>query len=213
MRGYAAKAIDPNSAVRQQAVAVSEAHKRLYPWCDRLRRLVAQHSQIDLPEVVIGTACLRRTLLGVYIIGRDELQLVGKVIINERYLDVLPLCWNLETLCHEVLHFAEELAGKMSHSTRSSYHTAWYRALAEQIGIPCTREGMSASNVLRADTPFGRLLVRHHVRLERMSEGPEKFVDPPISTTSRWTCGCTNVRAAVALRARCLKCSRRFQRV
>jgi hypothetical protein len=82
MRRKSSRGIDPNIAIREQAAAVSGVHRRLYPWADRLRRLVSEHTGVDVPDIVIGTARLRRNVMGFYVIGRNALRLRGNVMLN-----------------------------------------------------------------------------------------------------------------------------------
>jgi hypothetical protein len=218
MTRQVAKSIAANLAVRQQAEAVSLMHRRLYPWADRIRRLVGEDTGVDVPDVVIGTARLRRSIMGYYVIGRDAFRLRGSVMLNTIYLR-LPMCWVLEVLCHEVLHFAEELSGEMSRATHSAYHTAWFRRHAEQIGIPCTREGASVGNELSPSSPFGKLLLQHGIKLLALRGGGDDRpgphatrvgLPPPRTTQARFTCGCTVIRGARRVQAKCLVCGRVF---
>jgi len=209
-----------NAAVRRQAEEVSETHAALYEWAQRLRRLISKHTGVAIPEVALSIERGRRSRMGWYFVGRDGLQLEGRITINSLYLG-LPMCWLLEIVAHECLHFAEELAGEGSNATKSNYHTRYFREHARKLGWPCDRSGVSTINNINPETPFGFLLKKHGVKLIPLHNGNDKKRDTPVASmelpppktrAQRWSCSCTNVRAFTKLRARCLKCGERFRR-
>src|SRR5687767_13864849 len=60
------------------AAPPSVLHRKLYEWAKRLRRLVATHTKIRLPEVALAIERGRRGRMGWYHVGRDGLQLSGR---------------------------------------------------------------------------------------------------------------------------------------
>ncbi len=213
-----------NSAVREQAAKVSEMHARLYAWASRLRKLIAVQTKIDVPEVALAIERGRRERMGWYHVGRDGLQLQGRVTINSLYLG-LAECWVLEIVAHEILHFAEEIAGRSSKATRSSWHCLWFRQHAQALGFPCDEKGRGTISSIKERSPFGELLVGHGVSLVPLIDGGGRDtgsagglsgallkLPPPRGTMVRWSCGCTNIRAATVVTARCLRCGRPFER-
>ena len=213
--------LEANTAVRRQAIKVSEVHARLYVWAERLRKLIANHTGVAVPEVALAVELDRRKRMGWYQVGRDGLQLRGHINVNSLYID-LPECWLLEIVAHEILHFAEELAGESSEATRSSFHTAWFRWHAAALGFPCDEHGCGTITAIHPKSPFGAFLIRHRLKLVPFKIGGKGSssrggtssaikLPPPRSTMVKWSCGCTNIRAATKVEARCLRCGRRFQ--
>lgn len=63
------------------------------------------------------------------------------------------------------------------------------------------------------DSPFTRLLERHGVHLPPLAKSVVLERKRGESKLKKWTCGCTNVRVAVAdFQALCLKCGKVFSR-
>lgn len=221
---------DVNEAVRSQAVDLSKIHQKLYVWADRFGNLIGRQTGVDLLGIALSLEPGRKNRLGWYVIGRDGLQLRGRVTLNARYLD-RPFCWLLEVLLHEQMHFAEELTGKNSKAKQSAYHTAWFRKHAAELGIPCDLKGRSTITQIDPKSQFGKLLQKHGVAIvpepslgEGGTESGNDGDNGPRgggnrargkSTLKKWVCtpGCTIIRTGRAdIKAMCLVCRRKFER-
>jgi len=219
--------VEVNEAVRNQAVDHSDIHRELYVWADRMRPMLKEHAGIELPQIALALEHGRKDRLGWYVIGKCGLQLSGRVTLNARYIN-RPFCFVLITLAHECCHYAEELLGKQSKSKNSSYHAKWFRSLVADLGFPCDQKGRLTITQIDPDSPFGKLLTKHNIPLVGLHEGNEGDDDADgnggngkdgggdrekgKSTLKKWSCGCTNIRAAVQIKALCLLCRNKFER-
>ena len=147
-------------------------------------------------------------------IGRNAFGLKWNININRRYVGS-GLANTLVTLLHEAIHlWQEEFGKKKGKRNRNNYHNAEFRTKAKHIGIPCSNYGVT----LCYQDPFISFLRDHGVSVEckisSVLESDEKFIEPIVgkSKLKKWSCGCTNVRVAIAdFRAKCLKCNNEFQ--
>jgi len=114
----------------------------------------------------------------------------------------------LKVWFHELLHLWQELRGKPG---KHNYHNREYRLMSHHFGIEVDNRGHTLS--IAADGLFNKLIVSHGL--------PElKYLLPeaePVRTSCKmlkWVCskGCTTIRAAVEVRARCLRCGNEFHR-
>jgi hypothetical protein len=128
------------------------------------------------------------------------------VVINRRHLD-RPWAEVLQTLLHEMLHQWQHHHGQPSRR----HHNEQYRLKAQSLGIPCDARGVSLGIV--AGSAFAVLLQGHGITV---ATGPvdagRAAIRGPGSKLKKWRCGCTNVRCAVELTARCERCGERFVR-
>ena len=77
-----------------------------------------------------------------------------------------------------------------------------------EVGLQCERG--DGGKIRAYGEPFLSLLRRHGI--EAAAE-PAPFTQRGSSRMKKWSCGCTNIRAAVAVDAQCRRCGGTFQRL
>lgn len=180
----------------------------LHQWVDRFN---AEFCGGRLPRAAVSLSRDRRSRLGWYLPSRDGLSLNYRVNLNTRHL-TRKTDEVLETLLHELLHLEEHLFGKPG---KGNYHTRGFQKRCEDLGIPCDHRGCNLG--IRRPSPFTELLEHHGIPITvPMSEelrSALRHQEQPVTKLKRWTCGCTNVWAAVEVQAICTQCGKEFIRV
>jgi hypothetical protein len=191
----------------------SNLSEQLYIWFDRFNERF--FNNVLKPPVISFEKTSSRTL-GHYVIGRNAFGLKWNININRQYVGS-DLASTLATLLHEAIHlWQEEFGKKKGKRNRNNYHNVEFRTKAKLIGIPCNNYGVT----LHYQDPFVSLLRDHGVsvkcKVSTVVESEKIHIEPTFgrSKLKKWSCGCTNVRVAVAdFRAKCLKCNNEFQLV
>jgi len=118
----------------------------------------------------------------------------------------------LTTLVHLMVHTWQNHHGQ---SCKGWFHNKEFREKMAEFGILCNKNGHHTE----LGDPFVFLLKKHGV-IFHDKEGLNKSlcIQPRYklkgnSKLKKWTCGCTNVRVAVDLEAKCLKCENKFELV
>jgi hypothetical protein len=199
-----------NDEVKQHVVIVDDWRYRqavqvLHEWSERFN----QEFDLGLPTPAIQLERLSSRCLGTYQPGRNGFGLHHEITINTRHLD-RPLDTQLETLLHEMLHQWQALYGK---SGRGNYHNREFRQKASLYGFIVDARGCHLGI---EPGRFTILLAQYGVDMAALRV-PEE--EPVLAARTRrgdsklkkWSCGCTNVRCAVPLAARCLRCGNPFQ--
>lgn len=174
--------------------------------------------EIVRPPILLKLEAERPRRLGHYCPGRNDLGMRWEISINPRHLDRETEVQLAATALHENTHCFEDLAGVAPRS-RNGYHSALFRRLVEEWGIPSTPYGARLG--IREDSPFMQwardrgLSGDPMVVLEPDSESPELRRLPKRRS---WTCSCPaseRVQVLVArgttLEARCERCRERFE--
>jgi SprT-like family protein len=156
-----------------------------------------------LPVSFVRFERARRTSGGRYLRGRNSVGALHEILLNTQHLD-RPLHEVLGMLLHAMIHEWQELYGTPG---KGGYHNREFCARAQALGIPCPTRYEHACAEYR--DPFVALLRRHGVDVARSTPTPP---EPGFSHAKKWSCGCTNIRAAVVVEARCLRCGKLFQR-
>lgn len=173
-------------------------------WSDRLNGEL----RLGVSVPALRVKRMPRRTLGTYRQGANDLGLPYEVTLNERHLD-RPLAVRVLILFHELLHCWQELFGRAG---KNNYHNRQFRDKAASFGVIVDERGRTAEVLPGA---FLDLLARHGVDAAPLLKSrPEERDDGGggKSKMIKWSCNCTNVRAAVELRARCLKCECEFER-
>lgn len=158
---------------------------------------------VDVPA--IGLDELPRSRLGHYRYGRNAFGLADEIALNVRHAD-RPLSDVLATLLHEMLH---QWQAKHGAPGKRNYHNREFRLEARTYGLVVDEHGHSAV----VEGPFTRLLARRGVQVAdsaRCAAPAEAAAEPARGKNKKYRCDCTNVRCAVELRARCLRCGAEF---
>jgi hypothetical protein len=195
-----------NGTVRAYEEAAPWEHRELaatlHSWHDLFNEAFFLSA---LPPAFLRLDRARCTTLGSYRSGRNGVGAVHDLGLNTLYLD-RPLYHALAALLHEMVHQWQALHGHPGRSRQ--YHNQEFLAKCEAVGIPSLKSGCG---VAVYGNPFLAMPREGGVDL-----GPG--VPRPLgvrrgqgrSTLKKWSCGCTNVRAAVVLEVQCLRCGQRF---
>ena len=202
-----------NSALRQHVGAIgdwthAEVIHTYHTWAKRFDSEFA----LGLETPAIRLDRIRVRALGQYRRGRNGLGLRHELTLNTRYVGTQALAQQLETLLHEILHLWQALHGTPG---KHNWHNREFREKARSLGIVIDERGRH-TGIERG--PFTELLERHGVDTAPLFERTEARTAAATpenqqegSKLRKFCCGCTNVRCAVDLRARCLKCGSEFK--
>jgi hypothetical protein len=117
-----------------------------------------------------------------------------------------------ETLAHEVAHYCElQRRGKLS---KNNYHTETFKQFAEQLGLKVTKVKGFGYALTETTEQFNKMLLEFKPQKEvfdilRVNQLREK----QRTKMHKWTCseGCTIVRCATELNAKCDNCGQQFK--
>jgi hypothetical protein len=144
---------------------------------------------------------------GHYCYGRNGFGLKHEIELNIKYID-RPFAQVLGTLLHEQLHAWQGLYGRPG---KNHYHNVAFRNKARLYGLVIDERGHTLG-IERGR--FTQLLSQHDVdtlTLPMPGEQPHVRPQQGHSKMRKWRCGCTTVRCAVELAARCERCGSRFE--
>lgn len=186
----------------------AERARELHEWADRFNEML----NLKLPTPAIAIANLRRGRLGQYRRGRNDLGIRHEVIIGEDHLLNSSYAQVLATLVHELYHEWQELRGRPS---RGNHHNLEFRERIKHIGIIVDGRG---ANLGYQRGPFTSILESQGIDTSSLALPDYGAIGrrprPKLAGSSKlklWTCGCTKIRAAVAVAARCLRCGGLFE--
>lgn len=174
----------------------------------RWQEIMRAEFKLEIPEVVLTVERLRCTRLGHFHPGHNGFGLRGEIAINRTYVGRREYWRTLGTLLHELLHAWQQAHGRPG---RGNYHNKEFQEKALGYGLVVDQYGHTT---YAPESPFFRLLARYGVTFPAIPEPALPAVGA--SKLKKWTCGCTNVRAAVDwFRARCLRagCGKEFVRL
>ncbi len=196
---------------------LSDLAWELYWWVDFFNVWFFKDQPVPIPVLTFENA--RVNTLGHYRIGRNDFGAREQINLNRRYLH-LPLWSQLSTLLHEMVHSWEYTHLDEKRRTKNWYHTRTFQAKLAEFGILSNEKGQH----IGMGGEFVYQLRRHGVRFDRLPDHAEIMTDGSVkidpdkgrkkgkSKLKKWTCGCTNVRVAVAdFNATCNKCGSRFE--
>jgi len=182
----------------------------LYWWVDFFNMVFLKDTPVPVPAISFERTKI--TSLGYYVKGRNAFGVRENINLNRAHLD-RPFWTILATLLHEMTHSWQALYGKPSSSW---FHNKEFRLKLEGFGIVCNEKGCH----IRVGHPFIFHLQQHGIVFNHPphTDGMIKALSghrlPGKSKLKKWTCGCTNIWVAVRdLKAECLKCRNRFERV
>lgn len=204
------------------------AHQRFedWNWRDLLNRLQEMAGlfivefKLGTSEVVLGVDPLPVTCLGQFRYGHNGFGLKGEIVINSVYIDAgRPMWMTYGTLLHELVHAWQQSFGTPG---KGNHHNLEFRRKARSLGLDVDRRGVTT---FLAESPFLDLLGRVGVDVTETwdidqggfgpldgSERRQQRRPSGKSKLNKWSCGCTNVRVAIAdFRAMCLKCGELFR--
>lgn len=176
----------------------------LHEWADRFD----SEFELKVETPAFRIEKIRRGALGAYRYGRNSFGLLHEISFNPNFLD-RPIAFLLETLLHEILHEWQALHGSPS---SGNYHNREFRKKAQDLGLLIGQRGRSEGVI--PESSFVDILERHDIDTSvffvprepklwlKLSRGRSKM--------KKYSCACTNLRCAVLLEAKCLKCEQLF---
>ena len=184
----------------------------MHEWAERFNREFKLG--LEVPAIAISRMSAR--LYGSYCPARNGLGIQHEIRLNERHL-TRPVAETLSTVLHEQLHQWERQWGRRREGGQNGYHTQEFRGMAKRFGLIVNERG---HHLGIEPGPFTKLLAQHDIDMEALPPPPGDM--PPRATKrphgnskmKKWSCACacpTNVRCAVTLTARCLKCGALFE--
>ncbi len=196
-----------NKALKDHAGSIDDWHYKelvhiFYEWTDIFNQEFGL--EIDTPALQIDNI----RAFGTYHYGRNGFGLRHEITINQKSL-ILSLAQILEILFHELLHEWQDLHGKAG---KGGYHNKAFRKKARSFGIVIDERGRHLGILPGA---FRDILARYNVddsAIPLPKDEPIRINQTGSSKMQKWSCGCTNIRAAVELEARCLKCDQKFRK-
>lgn len=212
-----------NKAIKEIEISTKEwmfsnLSEQLYTWFDIFNE---QFFENKLKIPVVSFQRKRVNNLGHFVVGRNSLGLKWNININAYYKD-LALIDTLATLLHEMIHqWQQEFGKKKGSNNNNNYHNVEFRKKARLMGIPNNQSGI----ILDYKSPFLTLIKSYGISLKSQllsdhKDGKEKADafkltrKRGMSKLKKWSCGCTNVRVAIAdFRAKCLKCNNEYHLV
>lgn len=200
-----------NDTLKQHALAANDwifqsASATLHEWAERFNA----EFRLKLETPAISVQKIPARTYGTYRHGRNGLGVRHEITLNAGHLEQQPLAEQLATLLHELLHQWQEQYGK---GGRHGYHNQQFRIMAKRFGLVVNDRG---HHLGIEPGPFTQLLARHNVDMGTLLPPTEipSFTKRPrgSSKLKLWICtrGCTRVRCAVELEAKCLKCGVAF---
>lgn len=209
-----------NSELKAHAIAIGagwkhhEAIAMFHEWAERFNREF--RLALEVPAIAIGHMSAR--LYGTYCADRNPLGLQHEIKLNAVHL-ARPVAEVLSTILHEQLHQWERQWGRRRKGGRkggaNGYHTQEFRAMAKRFGLIVNERG---HHLGIEPGPFTRLLAQYNIDMGTLPSPPGEMSSLSVkrphgdSKLKKWSCACpVNVRCAVALRARCLRCGAFFE--
>jgi hypothetical protein len=195
-----------NGVLREHEVTTVDWRHReladaLHLWAERF----AVEFKLDIPTPAIQIDRIHATALGTYRPGRNGFGLKHEITINTRFLN-MGFAEQLLTLFHELLHEWQDIHGTTG---KRNYHNHEFRQKALSSGLLVNERGITRVQPGRFTEFIGGyevsaapLLAAGDVPMHKQSGN---------SKLRKWSCGCTNVRCAVVLRAQCSCCGQSFR--
>jgi hypothetical protein len=192
-------------------------HQRIEDWglreqlteLHRWQEIMRRDFKLEIPEVALTVERLRCTRLGHFQPGHNGFGLRGEIAINRSYIGSYEYWRTLGTLLHELIHAWQQAHGRPG---RGNYHNRQFREKALGYGLVVDPRGYTE---YLPDSSFFRLLETYGISVPRLPEPVQaQQLVQGSSKLKKWSCGCTNVRVAVAdFHARCMKpeCGNEFR--
>jgi hypothetical protein len=169
--------------------------------------------EMPKPVITIQTRG-RRRMKGWYAHHRwqnDQLEPLSELNVCAEDL-ACPIEEIAEVLLHEMCHRANALDG-IDDCSKNQYHNKHFKTRCEAIGLQCEKMGHYGWAQTSLTPELAAQVATVHIApaafsLFRLSREQAKA---PIKM-KKWSCGCTNIRAAKEVDATCNRCGQRFCR-
>ena len=178
---------------------------------ERIYDGLTKHFKVNAirPIITIQTKGRQKNTLGWY--GANKWK-SGKKQINEINICAENLNKDpIETLIHEMVHYHNE-HNKVNDCNAHQYHNKHFKERAENYGLNVKKEGRHGWAFTSITPKLQEILNKIKVNKKIFSLYRQTQISIKTPTKmKKFTCGCTNVRCAVNLEAKCLKCNNIFQ--
>ena len=200
-----------NEKLKEHALSVDDWPQRkavalFHEWASRFN--TEFRLGLKTPAIAIDRISIRT--YGTYHPKCNRFGMRHEIVLNAIHLN-RPLAQQLTLLLHEMIHQWQEQYGK---GGENGFHNLQFRVMAHKFGLVVDERGHDLGV---EPGPFTKLLARYDIDLTTLPVADEKpmLAKRPRgnSKQKKWSCGCTNVRCAVELRAECRKCSRVFEKL
>lgn len=173
-----------------------ELIEQLHHWSARFDRCF----NLGVPTPVIVIERLRINTIAQYRIGRSGIGTRTTITFNARWLPHRTSLDLLATTLHELTHGWEEW--RLGRETGGWYHTKAWREKMAEAGIVTDDHGHHLA-VVEPFTTYVNQFADRELSLPRIPGSAIQRQPSKQRQMTKWSCGCTIVRCATQLRARC----------
>ncbi len=195
---------------------LNELSIELYWWYKFYSIAFFKDEPIPIPVLTFERSQVNN--LGFFRLGLNDWAVRNQVNLNKLYLHNSPRYELLATWLHELTHLWETIYVESEKRTKNWYHPQTFRQKMKEFGIACNDKGYHRE----VGDPFVFLLRKHGISFNKIyfygkdQDGflkiPPKKKPKGKSRLKKWSCGCTNIRAAVEVDATCDKCRNKFEK-
>ncbi len=177
---------------------------------ERIYDALSKHFNIKAPRplITIQTKGRQKNTLGWYDSNR---WILGKKQINEINICAESLNKDpIETLMHEMAHY-HNYCESIEDCNAHQYHNKRFKTRAESYGLNVEKAGRHGWSLTSISSNLQNILNTIKVNKEVFKLYRQAQVSMKAPTKlKKFDCGCTIVRCAVNLKAKCLKCNNIF---
>lgn len=131
---------------------------------------------------------------------------IGEINICAEELNKNPI----ETLIHEMVHYSNSCQ-KIEDCNTQQYHNKAFKTRAENYGLNVEKDGRNGWGLTTLSDKMKEILKELDINykvFELFRKENIKIVAP--TKMKKYSCGCTTIRCATDLKAKCLKCNNEF---
>lgn len=178
---------------------------------ERIYDALSKHFGLNAsrPLITIQTKGRRKNTLGWYWSDRwqEDKKKIHEINICAESLNENPV----ETLIHEMVHyhnFCEDVKDCNAHQ----YHNKHFKERAESYGLNVEKNGRHGWGLTSISPKLQTMLNKIKVdnKIFKLYRQTSETIKSP-TKMKKYTCGCTIVRCATDLQAKCLVCNNKFE--
>ena len=177
---------------------------------ERVYDTLAKKYEIKAPRPIITIQSKgRQKILGWHWEDKWEL---GKKSISEINICAEELNKDpIETLIHEMVHYANS-SEKIDDCNSQQYHNKYFKLRAEKYGLNVEKSGRNGWGLTSLSPQLIESLKELKIDYDifKLFRKTNITVSAP-TKMKKYSCGCTIVRCATILDAKCLKCANQFE--
>ena len=163
----------------------------------------------DRPIITIQTKGRKKDTLGWHWADKWER---GKESISEINICAEELNKDpIETLVHEMVHYSNT-CDKVDDCNNAGYHNKAFRKTAESYGLNVEKDGRHGWNQTSLSDNLKSIIekIKPNEVTFKLYRKTHLTITAP-TKMKKYSCGCTTIRCAVILEAKCLKCDNNFE--